>query len=143
MLAKLRVPGRTIEGIRRRLPWPATRGLPLLAAAAAAVAVASCGASATIPKDGTLRIGLEEYRLVPGAVHTTAGILTLVVHNYGRLTHDLVISLDGRREIATKPLAPGQTTVLDAALIPGTYTMSSSILDDEALGVYGTLSVSR
>ncbi|MGH2877151.1 MAG: hypothetical protein ACRDLV_12945 [Solirubrobacteraceae bacterium] len=119
------------------------RRVRLLTVAAAALSLAGCGAGATIPKDGTLRIGLEEYRVVPRSVHTTAGVLTLVVHNYGRLSHDLVISLDGHREIATTPLAPGQTTVLDAALIPGSYTMSSSILDDEALGVYGTLSVSR
>lgn len=143
MLAKPRPHDPAADAIRRRLPRPAGRRLRLLGAIAAALSLAGCGAGITIPKDGTLRIGLEEYRVVPRSVHTTAGVLTLVVHNYGRLTHDLVISLDGHREIATKPLAPGQTSVLDAALIPGTYMMSSSILDDQALGVYGTLSVSR
>ena len=49
------------------------------------------------------------------------GLLTIYVHNYGRLTHDLVITLDGRTAAATKPIAPGQTEQLDAALGPGHY----------------------
>ncbi|MGH2856482.1 MAG: hypothetical protein ACRDMJ_03250 [Solirubrobacteraceae bacterium] len=131
MLAKLR-------SLRPGLRVPAAA-----VATAAALALAGCGGGTTITKDGTLRIGLEEYRVVPQSVHTTAGVLTLVVHNYGRLTHNLVISLDGHDQIATKPLVPGQTAVLDAALIPGDYTLSSSILNDQALGLYGTLAVSR
>jgi hypothetical protein len=116
--------------------------LSLLAAALAAMAVAACGSTTTVGKDGTLRIALSEYRVTPQDVHTTAGVLTLVVHNYGRLTHDLVISLNGQAEISTPPIPPGGTQELSAALIPGTYTMASSILSDQALGAYGTLDVS-
>jgi hypothetical protein len=115
--------------------------LSLLVAALASLTLAACGSATTVSKDGTLRIALSEYRVVPQDVHTTAGVLTLVVHNYGRLTHDLVISLNGQSEIASKPIAPGQTQVLTAALIPGRYLMASSILSDQALGAYGTLDV--
>ncbi|HEY5430048.1 MAG TPA: hypothetical protein VIK04_13100 [Solirubrobacteraceae bacterium] len=115
--------------------------LSLLAAAIVTLSVAACGSSTTVARDGTLRIALSEYRVVPQDVHTTAGILTLVVHNYGRLTHDLVISLGGQPEISSEPIGPGQTQVLNAALIPGRYVMASSILSDQALGVYGTLDV--
>jgi hypothetical protein len=115
--------------------------LSLLAAALVTLGAAACGSSTTVSKDGTLRVALTEYRVIPQDVHTTAGVLTLVVHNYGRLTHDLVISLDGQPEISTKPIPPGQTVVLDAALIPGQYLMASSILSDQALGAYGTLDV--
>ena len=115
--------------------------LSLLAAAIVTLSVAACGSSTTVARDGTLRIALSEYRVVPQDVHTTAGILTLVVHNYGRLTHDLVISLDGQPEISSEPIGPGQTQVLNAALIPGRYVMASSILSDQALGAYGTLDV--
>jgi hypothetical protein len=101
----------------------------------------ACSSTTTVSKDGTLRVALSEYRVIPQDVHTTAGVLTIVVHNYGRLTHDLVISLNGQPEISSKPIAPGQTAVLDAALIPGTYQMASSILSDQALGAYGTLDV--
>ena len=115
--------------------------LSLLAAALVCLCLAACGSTTTVGKDGTLRIALSEYRVIPQDVHTTAGVLTLVVHNYGRLTHDLVISLDGQPEIASQPIPPGQTQVLSAALIPGRYLMASSILSDQALGAYGTLDV--
>jgi hypothetical protein len=119
--------------------------LSLPAAALGAVLVtlggAACGVSTTVAKDGTLRVALSEYRVIPQDVHTTAGVLTIVVHNYGRLTHDLVISLDGQPEISSKAIPPGQTVVLAAALIPGKYLMASSILSDQALGAYGTLDV--
>jgi len=111
------------------------------AAALVALGAAACGSITTVSKDGTLRVALGEYRVIPQDVHTTAGVLTIVVHNYGRLTHDLVISLNGQPEISSKPIAPGQTAVMDAALIPGTYQMASSILSDQALGAYGTLDV--
>jgi hypothetical protein len=115
--------------------------LSLLAAALVVLALAACGSTTTVPKDGTLQIALSEYRVIPQDVHTTAGVLSLVVHNYGRLTHDLVISLNGQAEISSPPIAPGQTQVLSAALIPGRYLMASSILSDQALGAYGTLDV--
>jgi hypothetical protein len=63
------------------------------------------------------------------------------VHNYGRLTHDLVITRDGQQTAATEPLAPGQTADLVTTLSPGQYLMSSTILSDQALGAYGTLRV--
>lgn len=123
---------------------PAARRRAALAAAAlGTMALAGCGHTTVVRKDGTLRVALTEYRLIPQDVHTTAGVMTLIVHNYGRLTHDLVISLGGQPEVTSGPLAPGQTVVLSAALIPGQYQMSSSILTDSALGAYGTLEVGR
>ncbi|MHB1836413.1 MAG: hypothetical protein ACYCXW_15795 [Solirubrobacteraceae bacterium] len=110
-------------------------------AALAAMVLAGCAHVTTIRKDGTLRVALTEYRVIPQDVSTTAGVLTLVVHNYGRLTHDLVITLGNEPQISTGPIAPGQTSVLSAALIPGKYQMSSTILTDASLGAWGTLDV--
>ena len=42
---------------------------------------------------------------------------------------------------ATKPIPPGQSALLTLSLTPGTYMMSSTLLSDEALGEYGTLTV--
>ncbi|MGI8714485.1 MAG: hypothetical protein ACR2NR_15180 [Solirubrobacteraceae bacterium] len=112
-----------------------------LAAALVASALAGCGHVATVGSAGTLQVGLNEYRVAPQEVRAHAGTLTIVVHNYGRLTHDLVISQDGHTEAATQPLAPGQTADLVATLIPGQYLMASTILSDQALGAYGTLHV--
>jgi hypothetical protein len=114
-----------------------------LIAAVLALGAAGCGATTTVARDGTLRVALSEYRVVPQHVHTRAGVLTIIVHNYGRLTHDLVISMDGATEASTQPIPPGQTTELQAAFIPGTYQMTSTILSDQALGAYGTLDVGR
>jgi hypothetical protein len=115
--------------------------LSLLVAALAALAVAGCGRTTSVGTGGTLQIALSEYRVVPQDVRAHTGLLTIYVHNYGRLTHDLVILLDGRVAATTKPIAPGQTEQLDAALGPGHYLMTSSILSDQALGAYGTLVV--
>jgi hypothetical protein len=115
--------------------------LPLLAVALASLAVAACGRTTTVGTGRTLQIALNEYRVTPQDIRAQTGLLTMFVHNYGRLTHDLVISLDGRTEAATPPIAPGQTTELAAALVPGHYLMASSILSDQALGAYGTLVV--
>jgi hypothetical protein len=103
--------------------------------------VVACGKTTTVGTGRTLQIALNEYRVTPQDIRAQTGLLTIFVHNYGRLTHDLVISLDGRAEAATPPIAPGQTTELDAALVPGHYLMASSILSDQALGAYGTLIV--
>jgi cupredoxin-like protein len=110
-------------------------------AALAALALAGCGHVTSVGTGATLQISLNEYRVMPQDVHAGSGTLTIVVRNDGRLTHDLVITQDGRQTAATEPLAPGQTTDLVTALPPGRYLMSSTILSDQALGVYGTLDV--
>ena len=71
------------------------------------------------------------------------GTLTIFVHNYGRRTHDLVIAQDGQTTGQTEPLPPGQGAVIALDLAPGTYSMASTILTDQALGAYGTLKVSQ
>ena len=110
---------------------------------AAALAVAGCGGSTRVARDRTFQVALTEYRVSPQSVSAPAGTVTIFVHNYGRLSHDLVISQDGRSEAATEPIAPGQTGELVATLTPGKYQMASTILSDQALGLYGTLTVTH
>lgn len=109
--------------------------------AAAALAVAGCGGTTHVAKDDTFQVALTEYRVSPQSVSAPAGTLTIFVHNYGRLSHDLVISQDGRSDAATEPIPPGQTSELIATLAPGKYEMASTILSDQALGIYGTLRI--
>jgi hypothetical protein len=115
--------------------------LSLLAAALVALGAAGCGATTTVGAGGTLQVALNEYRVSPQSVRAHTGLVSIFVHNYGRLTHNLVISLNGQLIVTTKPLMPGQTAELEAALIPGQYLMASSILSDQALVAYGTLDV--
>jgi plastocyanin len=103
--------------------------------------ISGCGRTAVVGSSRTLQVALTEYRLKPQSVRASAGLLTIVVHNYGVLTHNLVISSSGQPTAATAPIWPGDSTELTVALAPGTYQMASTILSDQTLGAYGTLRV--
>ena len=105
------------------------------------MAAGGCGYTQRVGSDRTLQLVLTEYRLIPQTVQVTAGVLTIRARNVGRLTHNLVISLNGEPTAATKPISPGQTGQLTLYLTPGTYSLASTILPDQALGDYGTLTV--
>jgi uncharacterized cupredoxin-like copper-binding protein len=76
-------------------------------------------------------------------VRATAGRLTIYAHNYGRLTHNLVVTRGTHTTGSTQPIRPGQTSQLVVKLAPGKYLMASTILSDRDLGIYGTLTVTR
>jgi hypothetical protein len=117
--------------------------LPVAVLAAGALScaawLAGCGATTRVSAKRTFQVALTEYRVTPQRVRAPSGTLTIFVHNYGRLTHNLVISLNGRPEFSTQPIPPGETSELVATLVPGHYLISSTILSDQALGAYGTL----
>jgi Cupredoxin-like domain len=116
--------------------------LPLaIASLALVVALGGCSHTRQAGAGRTVQMSVNEFRLNPQSVDASAGVLAIVVHNYGRLTHNLVVSANGQSVAGTKPIPPGQTTELDLNLAPGTYQMASTMLSDEALGAYGTLTV--
>ena len=117
------------------------RRAPLAVLAASLLLLCGCGRTLLVGSDRTLSVGLTEYRIAPQSIHAPPGLLTILVHNYGRLTHNLVISRDGQSEAATPPIPPGETADLAVTLGPGTYLVASTILSDQALGAYGTLTV--
>ena len=63
--------------------------------------------------------------------------------NVGRLTHNLVISRAGVTQATMKPIGPGQSGRLTVSVTPGTYLLGSTLLSDEALGLYGHVTVTR
>lgn len=111
--------------------------------AVALLLVAGCGETAVIRRSRTVFVALTEYRVAPQSVQISQGPATILVHNYGRLTHNLVISRGGQAQASSRPLRPGQTAELTLTLTPGSYLMASTVLSDQALGAYGTLRVSR
>ena len=119
------------------------RPSPVALVLAASLALGACAHTRLIGATGTLQLGVTEYRLNPQDVRVKAGELTIYVRNYGRLTHNLVVTRNGTIAGSTKPVAPGQSTALVLVLTPGKYSMGSTILSDEALGAYGTLTVTR
>ena len=116
-----------------------------LVVAAASVALggpmAGCGHTASVRADRTLRVALTEYSVLPQKVQASAGQLTIIVHNVGKLTHNLVITQGDQRINGTPPIWPGTTRQLSVDLAPGGYTLASTLFSDEALGEYGTLTV--
>jgi len=112
-----------------------------VAALALSVPIAGCGHTATVGADRTLRIAVSEYQVRPQEVKVTRGLVTIFVHNVGKLAHNLVITEGDRQIDGTTPIWPGATQLLLVALSPGTYTMTSTLFSDQALGEYGTLTV--
>ncbi|MDQ6836604.1 MAG: hypothetical protein M3016_10500 [Actinomycetota bacterium] len=106
-----------------------------------AVAAVGCGNTVAVGRSGALQVAVTEYHVAPQSVRARAGTLSIFVHNYGRLSHNLVISRAGHPQASTQPIPPGQTTELIATLTPGQYLISSTILSDQALGTFGTLTV--
>jgi hypothetical protein len=119
--------------------------VPARAAAAVALTLLAvgCGSTPRVVRDRVFQVALTEYHVAPQSVSVPTGTVSIFVHNYGRLSHNLVISTGGRSLASTEPIPPGQTTELIASLGPGKYLMSSTILSDQALGAYGTLTVRR
>jgi predicted component of type VI protein secretion system len=116
---------------------------PLAATALAATILCGCGHTHRIGSRRVVQVTLSEYRITPQDIRGQAGPLTIFVHNFGRLSHNLSISLDGQAEASTQAIPPGQSAELSITLTPGTYQLASTILSDQALGAYGTLSLSR
>jgi plastocyanin len=119
---------------------PRAPKLALLAACASLLL--GCSHAQVVGSSHTLHLAVSEYRLSPQDVHASAGDLTIYVRNDGRLTHNLVISHDGQPAASTQPIRPGQTAALTMYLLPGTYSMASTLFSDQVLGAFGTLKVS-
>ncbi len=103
--------------------------------------VAGCGGGHETSPGRSLNVSLNEWRLTPSHADARPGPLLIVAHNSGRLAHNLVLSRDGVRISFTAPIMPGQDADLEATLQKGSYQLLSSMLDDQATGVYGTLKV--
>lgn len=120
---------------------PGCRVAALLLAAAL---LAGCGETRTVGPTRIVQVALTEYRLSPRSLTARPGSLTLVVHNYGRLTHNLAVL--GARDLVigeTPPIVPGSSAVLAVTVGYGHYALASTLFDDRSLGVVGTLAVSR
>jgi hypothetical protein len=115
----------------------------LLLTGAGLAALVGCSHTATVGTSRTIRVALSEYRVSPQSIRATPGLLTLVVENDGRLAHDLAVSSHGDIVGQTPPLQPGTRTYLVLTLGPGRYLMTSTLFSDQALGTYGTLTVTH
>jgi uncharacterized cupredoxin-like copper-binding protein len=129
------------------------RAMPLLLVLAALVAV-GCGddVAYTHAPDRHVEVRLDEYRVLPEHIQVTAGAITFVARNTGRLTHNLVVVQFSRPlgdedekhyGLPTKTLFPGQTASTTINLKPGKYRLICSIANHDNLGQYAELKVVR
>lgn len=125
---------------------------PLALLALGALAVAGCGDGPDYvrDRDATVRVTLDEYRIVPENVSVRAGRVHFVVRNEGRLTHNLVLEeLDPPDDeepevfLRTDTARPGETVSERerTVLRPGRYRMLCKIGNHDDLGQYGELKV--
>ncbi len=122
---------------------PGLRAPKLALTMAACCLLAGCSHTQLVGSDRTLHVALNEYRINPQNVRVSAGLLVIEVRNFGRLNHNLVITHDGVTVDQTDPLPPGQSTDVAVSLTAGKYVMASTILSDQTLGMYGTLTVTH
>jgi hypothetical protein len=124
------------------LPVTRCRSLPAtLAALLIAGPLSGCGTTHRAPAAGALNVSVNEWRVTPETADVSPGALLIVVHNAGRLAHNLVLSRGGVRVSFTPPILPGQNADLQTTVQKGSYQLLSSLVDDQATGVYGTLKV--
>jgi plastocyanin len=130
------------------------RPMPVRAALLALVAAllaSGCGDEPPVRVDGrTLRVELDEFRVLPQNVDVGRGRLRIVATNIGRLPHNLkIVKLDDEdREAPPKELGgtgtaqPGETaTFTFDDLPPGEYRMVCTITNHDDLGQYGKVIV--
>jgi hypothetical protein len=124
---------------------------PLLPLTLALTLLAGCGADApaVAPRDNVVRVTVDEYRIVPQAFTVHRGVIELVAHNTGRLTHNVKVEIpahsadDKAKVIAgTDTMHPGGTSIqIFRHLRPGRYRLVCTVGNHENLGQYGTLVV--
>ena len=127
----------------------------VLALLAAGVVVSGCGDEEPVEIEGrTLRVRLDEYRIVPQNTRVQEGRLRIVATNVGRLTHNLVVvkqdeddleerpeEIDGTQ--TAQPNESSSVTFEAGDLPPGEYRMICSIANHDDLGQYGKLIVEK
>jgi len=124
--------------------------LAALALAASTVA-AGCGSDPPYtPAAGhTVRLRLDEYRVLPQRVTVPAGRIEIVARNTGRLTHNVAVvqfdrplGEDQEKQYARTPTAhPGDVVRTSVTLKPGKYRLVCTIANHDNLGQYGELKV--
>jgi hypothetical protein len=125
------------------IPMAGPRASKLAPVLLALVILGGCSHTKVVGSSRLVHVALNEYRMDPARIRVSEGALTIYVRNFGRLTHNLVISQTGATTASTTPLFPGNSTELGVDLAPGRYLLASTILSDRTLGIYGSLEVTR
>lgn len=127
-----------------------TRHRAIVSLLAAAALLSGCGSDPVDVEGRTLRIRLDEYRLLPQDLRVQEGRLRIVATNVGRLTHNLRVVKQNEDDLealpteiaGTRSAQPGESTsVTIDDLAAGEYRIVCTIANHDDLGQYGTLTV--
>jgi plastocyanin len=132
------------------MPRPPAAAFVLLATAVAGLSGCGGDEPTATASSGTLRLRLDEYRVLPERVRVPAGRVRIVARNTGRLTHNVAVVQFERplgdeqeREYArTETAHPRHTVSTTVRLRPGRYRIICTIANHDNLGQYGELRVS-
>jgi plastocyanin len=123
----------------------------LAALVMAATVLAACGDDApyTPARGHTLRLRLDEYRILPERITVPAGRIRIVARDVGRLTHNVAIvqfdrplGEDEEKQYGrTRTAHPGDVVSTTLTLKPGKYRIVCTIANHDNLGQYGELKV--
>jgi len=124
---------------------------PVVVLVLAALAT-GCGEKTVHVRGDTVRLRLEEYRMVPQQIRIDGPRVRIVATDAGILTHNVKLFSTTKTDSEGKPIQigdgtptahPGETvtsTVL--TLPPGRYRLACSIANHDDLGLHGNLIVS-
>lgn len=119
------------------VPEAAVRAAP---APKTAAAPASKAGQAPGVLQGTVRVKLVDFELVPADLTVRAGAITFQLQNEGRYTHDFRVEGNGVDERGPK-VGAGRTMEWRIILQPGTYRISCPVSNHADRGMVGTLTV--
>ena len=114
--------------------------------------LAGCGEPDPVKVQGdTVRMRIDEYRLLPRQIEVTGPHVRLVMTDRGILTHNVKVFSTTETDAEDKPLEigegtptahPGETVVSDLLdLKPGRYRLACSIANHDDLGEHALLVV--
>jgi plastocyanin len=121
----------------------------LLVVSALALCAVGCGPDPVEIEGRTLRLRLDEYRIMPQDVRVREGRLRIVVTNVGRLTHNVKVVRRDPDDLEASPeeiggttsTHPGESASVTLDLEPGEYRLACTLANHDDLGQYGTLLV--
>jgi uncharacterized cupredoxin-like copper-binding protein len=117
-----------------------------------ALLLTGCGGPDPVrARDGTVRLRIDEYRILPREIRVTGPTVRIVMTDEGILTHNVKVFSTTETDAEGKPVEigtgtptahPGETVVSDPTeLKPGRYRLACSIANHDDLGEHALLIV--
>ena len=120
---------------------PRPRHLAAVVALSALLVGCADDAPPTRPRDGRVKVTLDDFSIAPQRIRAAPGRVTFAVVNRGAVGHTLRV-MRGEREVAgLKTLQPGASGTATGRFAKGDYDLVCVLGNHDVLGMYGTLTV--